>query len=762
MRRRRTRSPLSGCKHPPVTKAAESGAFARLAEPVRRWIYQQGWTALRDIQEQSVAPVLAGDTDVLVSSGTASGKTEAAFVPIASALAGNLVEGVAVLCVSPLKALINDQARRLEPLFQAVALPVHRWHGDVAQAGKREVLAGRGGVLLITPESLEALFVRRGHEVPRLLGGLGYVVVDEFHAFIGSERGMQLQSLLHRVETAVRRRIPRIALSATLGDVDAACEVLRPGGGSRVHRVVSSRAGSEVQLQVRGYRMGRDDDGDGTGEDDGAPDTGADRLEGDLFRFLRGGRHLVFANRRGDVEHFADALRRRCEAMRVPNEFWPHHGSLERGLREDAEDALRNPSRPATVIATTTLELGIDVGAVESIGQVGPPPSVASMRQRLGRAGRRGSPAVLRVFIREPEIRSDTPPHGRLRMPLVQTVAMVRLLAQRWYEPPVTGALYLSTLVQQVLSLLSQHGEATAEQTFRLLCQSGPFRTVDAPTFMTLLRDLGRAELIAQVHTGALVLGGAGERLVNQYDFYAAFTSPEEYRLEAGSRTLGTLPVTTPVTVDLTLVFAGRRWKVTAVDEERKVISVMPAGGGKPPAFGGSGAVVHDRVRQEMRAVYLGDDAPPFLDPEAQGLLAEARAEFRRLELNERAMVPWERGTLWFPWAGDRVLGTLQLQLRACGIPANVETAVLRMEGGTPAELQAVFSALAKAGPADGRKLAEAVANKHIEKHHVWLSDALLAADYASGRLDVEGALRAIRLANKNPGAEDRNNLSAS
>jgi ATP-dependent Lhr-like helicase len=743
-----------------VTQAAASGAFGLLAEPVRRWIYQQGWTGLRDIQEQSVAPILAGGTDVLISSGTASGKTEAAFVPVASALAGGAGQGVAVLCMSPLKALINDQARRLESLFEAVQVPVHRWHGDVAQGKKREVLAGKGGVLLITPESLEAFFVLRGHQVPHLFAGLRYVVVDEFHAFIGSERGMQLQSLLHRMETAVRHRVPRIALSATLGDLDAACELLRPGGGARVSRIVSDRNRSEVQLQVRGYRVERlEDEPDGearehageggrSGEraEDQRPDPGIDRLEGDLFRTLRGGRHLVFANRRADVEHFADALRRRCEALRVPNEFWPHHGSLEKGLREDAETALREPGRPATVIATTTLELGIDVGAVESIAQVGPPPSVASMRQRLGRAGRRGSPAVLRIYLREPEIRADTPPHGRLRMPLVQTVAMIRLLAQRWYEPPVLGAMHLSTLVQQVLSLLAQHGEATAEQVFRLLCQTGPFRAVDAPTFMALLRDLGRTELVTQVHTGALVLGGVGERLVNRYDFYAAFTSPEEYRLEAGSRTLGTLPIVTPLSVNDTLVFGGRRWRVTDVDEERKVLSLVPAGGGRPPSFaGGGGAPVHDRVRQEMRAVYMGQDAPPYLDAEAQSLLAEARTEFRRLALNERDMIAWDGGTLWFPWAGDRVLGTLQLMLRAAGLPTQLENAALTLDGHTPDEVQHVLRALT-AGPApDPRTLAEGVAVKRTEKHHAWLSDALLAADYASGRLDVVETLRALQ-----------------
>jgi ATP-dependent Lhr-like helicase len=718
-----------------------SGAFGLLAEPVRRWIHAQGWTALRDIQEEAAAPVLAGDGDVLISSGTASGKTEAAFVPVASALDGSAA-GIAVVCVSPLKALINDQARRLESLFAAVGVAVHRWHGDVQQAERRAVLQGRGGVLLITPESLEAFFVLRGHKVPLLFAGLRYVVVDEFHAFIGSERGMQLQSLLHRMEAAVRRRVPRIALSATLGDLEAACELLRPGGGGRVRRVVSDRNRSEVRLQVRGYRMGADD---GSPREQ-APDPGADRLEADLFGFLRGGRHLVFANRRSDVEHFADALRRRCEASRLPNEFWPHHGSLGKALREDAETALRDGARPATVIATNTLELGIDVGAVETIAQLGPPPSVASLRQRLGRAGRRGAPAVLRLFLREAPLRAETPPHGRLRTGLVQAVAMVRLLARRWYEPPVTGALHLSTLVQQTLSVVAQHGEATADQLFRLLCATGPFRAVDPPTFIALLRDLGRADLVTQIHSGALVLGGAGERLVNQYDFYAAFSAPEEYRLEAGARTLGTLPVTTPVTVDLTLVFGGRRWRVADVDDGRKVISVVPAGGGRPPAFPGGGAApVHDRVRQEMRDVYLDRDVPAFLDGEGRSLLEEARTEFLRMRLDQESMLPWDGGTLWFPWAGDRVLGTLQLLVSATGAQAAVEGVALSVANRPPAALASALRDLAAAPPPDPIGLAARVASKQVEKHHHWLSEGLLAADYASARLDVRTALARLQ-----------------
>ncbi|MEI6414498.1 MAG: DEAD/DEAH box helicase, partial [Pseudomonadota bacterium] len=189
----------------------------------------QGWAEMRQAQEQAVAPVLAGDTDLLIASPTASGKTEAAFLPALSAIIEDELSGVRILYLSPLKALINDQYRRLEGLAEQLDIPVTAWHGDANQGRKKELLKYPKGVLLITPESLEALFVNHGERLRALFGNLAYIIIDELHAFIGSERGRQLQSLMHRLELIVRRRIPRLGLSATLGDLGLATGFLRPG-----------------------------------------------------------------------------------------------------------------------------------------------------------------------------------------------------------------------------------------------------------------------------------------------------------------------------------------------------------------------------------------------------------------------------------------------------------------------------------------------------------------------------------------------------
>ena len=541
-----------------------SGAFDKLAEPIQRWIWRQKWAELRDIQEKAVVPILDGH-DVLISSATASGKTEAAFLPICSALADEAAASLGVIYIAPLKALINDQCLRLEQLFESIEAPVTPWHGDIAAHIKRRLVERPRGALLITPESMEALFVTRGTSIPHLVEHLRFIVIDELHAFIGTERGRQLQSLIHRIEVAAKRPISRIGLSATLGNPRLAAEFLRPRLGERVEQITSTAQGREVLMQVRGYRHVRPAKHEGTAEIvDGGQNEELDLSEAGtsdeidiaqhLFGTLRGGTNLAFANRRVDVELFADLLRQQTERANLPSEFWPHHGSLAREIREEAEERLRGP-RPATVVATTTLEMGIDIGAVDSIAQIGPPNSVASLKQRLGRSGRKPrSPSVIRIYIQEQEIGENTAPTDQLRVSLVHTVAMIRLLLQGWVEPPPPTALHLSTLVQQILSLTSQHGGVRPADAYRVLCSTGPFNAVDQATFAQLLRDLARHDLITQTHDGILVLNLPGERLVNHYDFYAAFTSPDEWHLVNNARRLGTLPITFPLVVDSYLI----------------------------------------------------------------------------------------------------------------------------------------------------------------------------------------------------------------
>src|SRR4051794_40806854 len=229
-----------------------SRSFEQLHPSVQRWIWDRRWTELRDAQESAIPLILEGQRDIIISAATASGKTEAAFLPIASHLLQRKSEALA-LYVSPLKALINDQQPRIESLFENCNLPVYSWHGDISAAKKWEFEKDPRGALLITPESLESIFVRKGFYVGHIFRFLSCIVVDELHSFINTHRGLQLSSLLTRLETALNRRVPRVGLSATLGEMSIATNFLRPGDGDRVAIIQSQTAGQELKLLLKGY-----------------------------------------------------------------------------------------------------------------------------------------------------------------------------------------------------------------------------------------------------------------------------------------------------------------------------------------------------------------------------------------------------------------------------------------------------------------------------------------------------------------------------
>jgi ATP-dependent Lhr-like helicase len=724
-------------------------AFERLHKNVQAWIWSQKWEHLRPTQADAVEPILRGDRDVIISAATASGKTEAAWLPILSALAQDVDKtgrsaGVKALYVSPLKALINDQYGRLESLAGSVQVPIHRRHGDVTGGDRRALMETPDGLLLITPESLEAMFVTQGPRVPTLLSGLQYVVVDELHSFIGTARGAQLQSLLHRVELAIRRRVPRVGLSATLADLSIAADFLRPGNSDEVHLIGGqSDDTAELRMQLRGYVTNGADLA--VSDDPETADADKAAIAGHLFTHLRGQDNLVFANSRANVEAYADLLKGLSDRSRVGNEFFPHHGNLSKEFREDVESRLRSPDTPTTAVCTSTLEMGIDIGSADTVAQIGAPGSVSALRQRLGRSGRRGKPATLRLYVSEQPVDHRTPPVDQLRAELFETVATIELLLEKWYEPPNTEGLHLSTLIQQTLSVIAQHGGATAPELYKALCKTGPFRHVDQAMFVRLLRNLGTNEIIMQSSDGTLLPGSKGERLINHYSFYSAFQTAEEYRLVSSGRTLGSIPLEHPVVKGALLIFAGRRWRVLEVEISSKVINLVPAGGGRPPTFSGNGIQIANGIRQRMKELYEDSHVPIYLDSTAQGLLKEGRDAYERLGLKRHPLIAWGDDTILIPWAGDRVMNTLHVVLTAENFESSLDGVGLTLRK-TPLNAAAtLLERLATVEPPEPLQVASTVAVKERDKHDAYLDEELLTHSYAAAALDVQGAWSVIK-----------------
>jgi ATP-dependent Lhr-like helicase len=733
-------------------EAAPSAAFNLLHDKVRRWIWRQGWDGLRDIQERSIPILLAGDRDLIVTAGTASGKTEAAFLPIVSRLASEeaqVTTGFRAVYVSPMRALINDQFGRMESLCAELEIEVTKWHGDVSAGVKARARKNPRGILLITPESLEAILVRRGQEAGRLFRGVSYLVIDEMHAFMDSPRGKQLQSVLHRIDAVSGSRAARVGLSATLADENTSRAFLRPLDPEAVIVLPRTSSGQVLKLQVRGYvspprqAVSRRAGGDIDGEVEVDTDPAQTAIVRHLFDTLRGQRSLIFAGSRGRVETVAVRLSEMTAGLGVPEEFFAHHGSLSREHREEAERRMKDASRPASIVCTTTLELGIDVGAIESVAQLGPGHTVSGIRQRLGRSGRRpGQAAVMRVYVEEAALSEKTHPLDALRRETVQTITMLKLMLHGWNDPPAPGRLHLSTLLHQVMALIAQGGGIGAAEVWDLLVKSRVFDAVDLELFKRLLRRMGDPEvkLIEQAPDGTLLPGAEGERLIESRDIYTVFATPEEYRVvQVGGRSIGQVPVENPVVPGQFMVLAGRRWRVLEVDVPRKEILVAPASGGNPPRFAGEPRPPSDAVVAEMRQVYEAVDVPPFLNEQAINLLAEARTTFDRLGLRHSRVTRHDGQLLLFPWLGERRQQALLLSL----VRAELEPTPLGLAVGVAAnredELARELECLANAPPPDPLELARHVKQNVIEKFDPYLGADLLTLAFAREHLDVQG-----------------------
>jgi ATP-dependent Lhr-like helicase len=731
--------------------------FYLLELPVQKWVYKQRWSDLRDIQKDAIPIILQQKSDVIISASTAAGKTEAAFLPACSAIADQR-SGIGILYISPLKALINDQYRRLESLCDLLQFPLTPWHGDIAQSIKRKCKLNPAGILLITPESLEAMIIRESGWLASVSNSLKYIIIDEYHAFLGSERGCQLQSLMHRLEHLRQKDgfIPRIALSATLGDMEQVRTSLRPRAQIPCELIQGKTSHGRLGLQVRGYYDLKPSVlKSKKTENHTVTSFGNEQIAQDLYKILRGDSHLIFANSREKTEKFSVLLADICKKNIVPNEFFPHHGSLSKELRSELETRLQKEHLPTTAICTMTLELGIDIGKVNSVAQVTAPHSVASLRQRLGRSGRRDNAAILRMFILENELEPHSHLCDLLRLQLLQSIAMVRLLMKKWYEPADTKQLHLSTLMHQILSVIAQWGGVRVEQLWTLLCATGPFTQVSITCFKQLLRQMGEEKLIFQLNDGQLVLGENGERVTGHYSFYAVFNTPEEYRVEHDGKTLGSLPIEYPVVVDQNIIFGGRRWKVSQVDSEKKVIRVSKAKGGEPPLFFGSGLYVHNEVRQEMFRIYSngeyqiakGNTRIDYLDSQAKKLFQEGREFFKNSGLDKSPFFAHNDTLYVLPWLGDKIANTLFTILAGQGFRVTNSSGIIEIQGTSVKEIFSVFKGILETPQRSAEKLAKLVVEKKTEKFDQFLSEELLCETYAAKVFDINGTYQWMRQA---------------
>jgi ATP-dependent Lhr-like helicase len=684
-----------------------------------------------------------------------------------------------------LKALINDQFQRLEELCTHADIPVHRWHGDVSSSQKKNFRKRPGGVLLITPESIESCFINYGNQVGTLFRDLEFVVIDEIHDFLGDPRGHHLRSLLHRLEQAIGHSFRHVGLSATLGDFAQARSYLNRQHPDRVTIIEAEGSERCVRVGIRAFpwKPNRgDSDGDETkplasdpkvaakqilaicedptriGREDTklaletpAPPDGGECLPAehflaaDIARVFSQHANLVFTNSRALGEIVADQIHQIAERERWPrNPFVLHHGSLSKEVRSDVEKRLKD-GEPLTALCTSTLEMGIDIGSVYSVGQLGPPWSVASMVQRLGRSGRKeGESAILRLYT------LDEPPWEQSKLDdllcpqLLRGIAMVQLMTEKWLEPIPPTNQNLSTLVHQILSVLRQTGGVSASEIYSTLCEKGYFDTIAPQRFQQVLRSLGNADLVEQMANGLLILAPDGERITHSREFYANFIGSEDYTIRHRGDNIGKLPSTAVPPVGEHFILNGRRWSVDHIEHRSNSVDVLPARGLKKTPFSGESGDIHPVVAQRMLGVLRSEESYPMLHRDAQLLLDAARKLFRSCHLDHRPLIVKPGCCQFFPWTGGVGFRTLQL----CAAKEQIQTSREPLSITYHCNEEKLLAHLARITRLDFDpvELASLIAQKSVEKFDDYLPDDILDELNAQRRISLSDAAAACRL----------------
>lgn len=715
-----------------------SGAFGKLHAKIKEAIWQRQWEELRPLQVDAINAIASGTDDVILAAATASGKTEAAFLPILSQLVDARASSVGALYISPLKALINDQFRRIEELCEYAEIPVHRWHGDVSATEKRRLREKPGGVLLITPESLESQFINYAGLVGRIYGDLKYVVIDELHSFLNNVRGIHLRSLLARLEIAAGVTPTRIGLSATIGDFAPAKTFLNVDDPESVCVLQDKSAQKELRIGLKAF-VERAQAGEEAEEESNDP-KGLSAIAEDVAIHFRGNANLVFCNSRRQTEMLTDKLRRiRDREKWAVDPFYLHHGSLSKDLRLEAEESLKS-GKPITAICTSTLEMGIDLGAVTAIGQIGPTWTVSSLAQRLGRSGRReGEPQILRMFTLDDEITEKSSLTERLYPELIRGIAMIELLLTKWLEPAAVQRNDYSTCVHQTLSILRQTGGVLAAHLYDTLCVRGAFRSIEVSQFLTLLRGLKQADLIQQIASGEIILAPEGERIVEARDFYAAFISSVEFKVEWDGQAIGMLPEDSIPAAGEFLLLGGLRWRVVDIYQREKVVLVKPARGWKKPQFNGKGGGLHRVVMEKMRDILAADGGYSFLHSSAAEMLSTARFAFTSARLHERSILADSDSITVYPWAGSAIIETVALFAKAAEIKTSIDDLSITYEGTTLHDLRRHWQEIAAGKITDADLLSNCISFER-DRFDKFVPTDLLGNAFLAEVLDVSGA----------------------
>lgn len=600
----------------------EQAAFDRLHPAVQHHIVNSlGWNGLRATQQAAVGPVLDGQHCILLAP-TAGGKTEAAIFPVLSRMLSEDWRGLSVLYVCPIRALLNNLEPRLSYYFGLVGRRVGVWHGDISDSIKKRAIKDPPDLLLTTPESLEGMLISANDDRRNLLVDVGLMIVDELHAFCGDDRGWHVRCLIQRLQRLAERRIQVLGLTATVGNPKSLIDWLLPGQATTV--VGEGHSGIEADLTI-----------DFVGSLENAATV--------ISRLHAGEKRLVFCDSRAKTEELSALLRD------LGVRTFVSHSSLSADERRQAEKAFAEEPN-CVIVATSTLELGIDVGDLDRVIQINAPGSVASFLQRMGRTGRRKGTMRNCLFL-------ATDDEG-----LMIASAIVRLWREDFVEainPPATP---WHLVAQQAIALILQNrGLERAELEAQL---TDLFFDLDANKISQIISTmLSRSILWQDEGIGGLIgLGETGEDEFGRRHFEAivsTFNSPLMLTVLHGQRELGfvdPMSIRTNGESAPTLILAGRYWRVVTSDWKSRVVYVEPGENRGKASWLGSSRALRFELCQKMKYLLIDRQVPAVLSDRARNRLDHVSSSFALLEIGKTTVEKTVAGNRsewrWWTFAG--------------------------------------------------------------------------------------------------------------
>ncbi|MCQ2070610.1 MAG: DEAD/DEAH box helicase [archaeon] len=700
--------------------------FESLPWYLKEYVYSHRWTSFRDIQLKAYETFMCTRDHILVSASTSGGKTEAAVFPIITDLHDNPGKGVTVLYIGPLKALIDDQFSRMEGLLKDSGIKVTSWHGDASQSRKKRLMRDPEGILQITPESLQNLIIDHRAEAKEMFSGLRYVIIDEVHAFIGTDRGSQLLCCLETIERNCGVKPRRIGLSATMSDMEYAEKWISANTGiSTISLNDKTDCERRVSLEYYSYESMEVD-----------PDDRKVSLSNyyrHLYKETVDRNCIIFTNSRSGAEKTSSSLKKIYGRYNHADRVFIHHGSISREYRQLAEEALKS-DEPSTVVATVTLELGIDVGNLDRIVQINAPFTCSGLVQRMGRSGRRGNAQDL-LFICNEDMDEPWNRFERISMELVKSIAMTELMQEGWIEPCKRIHRPFNLLYHQTMEYLKNTAGARFSDLVRDVLSMYPFSNIGKEDYKTLLKHLIKKEFLTKMDDGTILISVKSEKTVLSWGFCSVFEQSDEIDVRYKGKVIGSIQAKS-VTGEMILL-AGRPWTIVAIEDG--YVDVEPGEGTADTSWNSGVPDTDTTVMRKMLEVLVSDERYPYINDAAWNRLCECRESANIIGFTE-TFVSIDGGYRIHPWLGTIHFDTLSRMLLNIPEIDKVRTcAPYFIEVQTDLEPEDIVSCI-DSQKEYGDSLYLIMENDKLrrKKYDNYIPDELLAKEFADDRLDSD------------------------